>query len=147
MKTFARFAALSVASLMPAVALAQTVIGGAGSGGWFFGVGSGGFGSIGVGCDYITLCVVASQIIYIINFVFVPLIFAVAFIVFIWGVFKAYIWRHGEKEVENAHQLILWGVLGFVIMISLWGLVNVVSNTFGLAGFGAQPPPTSYPLY
>jgi len=123
-----------------------SVIGGIGSGGWFLGIGSGsGFGTIGLGCGTNTVCVIAAQFIFVINYVLVPLIFAIAFIVFLWGVFRAYIFKHGEEEVANAHQLILWGIVGFVVMISLWGIVNVVSNTFGLAGIGAPPTPTSYP--
>jgi hypothetical protein len=148
MKTLARFVALLTAVLTPTLAFAQNVIGGIGGGGWFLGIGGGGgFGAVGVGCGFNTVCVVAAQIIWIINFVLVPLIFAVAFIVFLWGVFKAYIWKHGVEQVESGHQLILWGVVGFVVMISIWGLVNVVSNTFGLSGIGAPPPPTSYPAY
>jgi len=91
------------------------------------------------------ICGVAGNIIYIINSVLVPLLFAIAFIVFLYGVAKTYIFSHGETaEVEEGHKLILWGIIGFVVMISLWGLVNVVSNTFGLSG--AYPPdlPTSY---
>jgi len=30
-------------------------------------------------------------------------------------------------------------------MLSLWGLVNVVANTFGLQGAYAPPYPDSYP--
>ena len=92
-----------------------------------------------------TLCAVAQNIIYVINNVLVPLLFAVAFIVFLYGVFKKYIWSRGdETAVEEGHKLILWGIIGFVIMISLWGLVNVVANTFGLYGVGAPMLPRSY---
>jgi hypothetical protein len=49
-----------------------------------------------------------------------------------------------EGKVEKGHQLMLWGIIGFVVMISLWGLVNVVSSTFNLAGIGAPPLPQSY---
>jgi hypothetical protein len=87
----------------------------------------------GVGC-------VASMIIFIINNILVPLLFAVSFIVFLYGVAKTYIFSHGETgEVAEGHQVILWGLIGFVVMISLWGLVNVVSNTFGLGGVNGPP--------
>ncbi len=86
---------------------------------------------------------VFGTILYIINDILVPLIFALAFIVFLWGVFKAYILGGADETArEKGHQLILWGIIGFVVMISLWGLVNVVSNTFGLGGGFAPPPPT-----
>jgi Ni,Fe-hydrogenase I cytochrome b subunit len=95
--------------------------------------------------DVGTVGTVAITLIDIINGTLVPLLFAVAFIVFLYGVMKTYIFSSGDSAgVETGHKLILWGIIGFVVMISLWGLVNVVSNTFGLAGPFAPPPPTSY---
>lgn len=91
------------------------------------------------------ICNVANNIIYIINGILVPVIFAVAFLVFLYGVASAYILSNGDPErVKSGHTLILWGIIGFVVMVSLWGLVNVVSNTFGLGGSYAPSPPTSY---
>lgn len=88
---------------------------------------------------------VAGTVLFIIDSVLVPVLFAVAFIVFLYGVAQAYIFSKGDPAaVGKGHQLILWGVIGFVAMVSLWGLVNVVSNTFGLGGVGAPELPTSY---
>lgn len=92
----------------------------------------------GIGC-------IANTVIYIINSVLVPVLFAVSFIVFLYGVAKAYIFSKGEPaEVGKGHKLIMWGIIGFAIMVSLWGLVNVVANTFSLGGYGAPLLPTSY---
>lgn len=92
------------------------------------------------------ICYVAQNILYIINSILVPVIFALAFIVFIYGIARAYIFSRGDEgKVKEGHQLVLWGIIGFVVMVSLWGLVNVVANTFGLGGIGAPIPPTSYP--
>lgn len=64
-----------------------------------------------------------------INTVLVPVLIAIAFIVFLWGVFKAYILHpDDEGERKNGHQLILWGVIGFVVILSVWGLVNIVQS-------------------
>lgn len=96
------------------------------------------------GCSA-TICGVGGTILYIINSILVPVLFALAFIVFLWGVAKAYIFSAGDPEaVKAGHQLVLWGVVAFVVMLSLWGLVNVVANTFGLAGYVAPLTPTSY---
>lgn len=100
------------------------------------------------GCGAGGVCQVASTILYLINSVLVPLIFAISFLVFLYGVFRKYIWSRGdEAAVEQGHSLILWGLIGFVVMVSLWGIVNVVANTFGLWGYAAPPLPTSYPAY
>lgn len=145
-------AAVLLVLFAPTIVAAATVVGGSSPNGGFFGVsgGSGSFGiswgnGAGVGCAS-NICSIASTILYTINFVLVPLLFAIAFIVFLYGVFKKYIWSHGDpNEVAEGHRLILWGVVGFVIMLSLWGLVNIVANTFGLAGASAPTPPSSIP--
>lgn len=91
------------------------------------------------------ICAVGMMFINLINDVLVPLLFAIAFIMFLWGVAKAYILSGGEAEaVSQGHRLILWGIIGFAVMISLWGLVNVVTTTFGLNMAPAPQPPTSY---
>lgn len=96
-------------------------------------------------CTAGTICGFGSEILFIIDNVLVPVIFAVAFIVFLYGVARAYIFSGGEPEkVSEGHRLILWGIIGFVIMISLWGIVNIVANTVGLQGYGPPPLPTSY---
>jgi hypothetical protein len=103
-----------------------------------FGLSSGGSCVTGI-------CGVANTIIYLINDVLVPVIFALAFIVFLYGVAKAYIFSSGSEDaVSQGHRLILWGIIGFVVMISLWGLVNVVASTFGLGGGSAPLLPRSY---
>jgi len=105
---------------------------------WNIGISSGN-GCVG------TICALGSTVLYIINNVLVPVLFAIAFIVFLYGIARAYIFSNGESaEVTKGHKLILWGLVGFVVMISLWGLVNVVANTFGLAGYGAPLLPRSY---
>lgn len=106
--------------------------------------------SIGIGTGFCTstLCGIAQNIIYLINSVLVPLLFAVAFIVFLYGIAKAYIFSHGEPDaVKQGHQTILWGLIAFAVMVSIWGLVNVVANTFGLAGAYAPPAPSSVSPY
>lgn len=72
-------------------------------------------------------------IIGIMNNVIVPLIFALAFLVFVWGVVK-YIFLHGgeDKERQAGRQFMLWGVLGLVILFSVWGLVNILLSTLGI---------------
>ncbi len=106
-----------------------------------FGVSTGGAGGCITG-----ICSIANTILYLINSVFVPLIFALAFITFLYGVARTYIFSHGEAaEVSEGHKLILWGLIGFVVMLSLWGMVNVVADTFNLTGINAPTPPVSYP--
>jgi hypothetical protein len=70
-----------------------------------------------------------------INTVLVPVIFALAFIVFIWGVFTYFILGRGDEEKQSTgRSLMLWGLIGFFVMVSVWGLVNILLGTFNLNG-------------
>lgn len=87
---------------------------------------------------------VGQFIINIINHVLVPVLFAVAFIVFIWGAFKSFILgANDEGEKGEGKKLMLYGLIGFVIMISVWGLVFIITNSLGLSNSGPQLPTTS----
>jgi hypothetical protein len=69
----------------------------------------------------------------LINTVAVPLIFALAFIVFIWGVFQFFIaGGHDEEAKDKGKSLMLWGLIGFFIMVSVWGLVHILVGTLNL---------------
>jgi len=141
MKSIRHIAILSIAFLIPVVTFAGSVFGSVGNGGYTIGFSSGNGG----GACYSTICGIGTTILYMINFVLVPVLFAIAFIVFLYGIAKAYIFSVGNPEdVKKGHSLILWGIIGFVVMISLWGIVNVVTSTFGLYGQVAPLPPISY---
>jgi len=69
---------------------------------------------------------VGSFVINTINNVLLPVLFAVAFIVFIWGAFRTFIMGVNSEEVkENGKNLMLYGLIGFFIIVAIWGLVNV----------------------
>ena len=72
-----------------------------------------------------------SKVINVINNVLVPLVFALAFIVFIWGIFWYFIARNEEGKVQG-RDLMIWGLVAFFVMVSVWGLVNILVNTFEL---------------
>ena len=83
----------------------------------------------------------ATSIIGIINNYVVPVLMAIAFLVFLYGVAKAYIFSEGsEDKVKDGHQVALWGVIGFVIMISVWGLVNIVKDTLIISTVKTDTP-------
>jgi hypothetical protein len=84
-----------------------------------------------------------SFIINTINNVLVPVLFAVAFIVFLWGAFYTFILGHSSEEVkEKGKNLMLWGLIGFFVMVSIWGLVNILTGT---VSFGNNSGPSNTP--
>jgi len=85
-----------------------------------------------------------SFIINVINNIIVPVLFAIAFIVFLWGAFQTFIIgaSGGEDVKEAGRNLMLWGLIGFFVMVSIWGLVNVLTGTIQ---FGNNSGPSQVP--
>jgi hypothetical protein len=84
----------------------------------------------------------SASIIGIINNYLVPVLLAAAFLVFLWGVFKQFIWKaeSGEAHTEGA-KFVATGIIGFVIILCLWGLVNIVKVTlFNSSGASLNRP-------
>ncbi len=62
----------------------------------------------------------------------VPLLFAAAFAIFIWGMVK-FISTAEAAEKEQGRQFMIWGVVALAVMFSVWGLVRILTDTFGVA--------------
>ena len=63
----------------------------------------------------------------------VPLIFVLAMAAFIWGVVNFLILgAEEESKREKGKQFMIWGIVALAVMVSVWGLVKVVTNTFGV---------------
>lgn len=94
--------------------------------------GSSGGGSGTLGADI-------QSLIQFLNGSIVPLIFAVAFIVFLWGIFQYFIAGAGNEEKrEQGRTFIMYGLIGFVVMLSIWGIVNLFYHSLG---FDSQTRP------
>lgn len=79
----------------------------------------------------------------IINGIIVPLIFAIAFLVFVWGVYTYFIAGAGDPEKrKEGKNFVLYGLVGFFVMVSIWGLVNILVRTFGFGGDTRPPLPS-----
>ena len=84
---------------------------------------------------------VGTFIISTINNVLVPVLFAVAFMVFLWGAFDVFILGAQSEEIkEKGKNLMLWGLIGFFVMVSIWGLVNILTGT---VSFGNNTGPSA----
>lgn len=81
----------------------------------------------------------ADVITRIINTVAVPLVFAIAFLVFIINVVRYFI-SEGADDKKKAQDFIIYSVIGFAVMVGVWGLVNVLLGTFNLNQAAPQLP-------
>ena len=63
------------------------------------------------------------------------LAFALSFVYFIYGVIKFLSTDAGTKSStrEEARSSILWGIVGMVIMFSVYGIIKFILATFGIS--------------
>lgn len=83
--------------------------------------------------DYGQITSYFSGITAAINTTFLPLVFALALLVFVWGMFRFFIYGgHNDEEKAKGKSLMIWAIVGFVLMVSIWGVVNLVTSVLGL---------------
>jgi len=73
------------------------------------------------------------------------LLFSLALIVFLWGVMQYVRKANDSKERETGGQHILWGVIGMAIMLSVYGIMNLIINTLAPYQPTGYQAPTSLP--
>lgn len=70
--------------------------------------------------------------------VLIPFVFGITLLIFVWGMFRFFVWGgHNEEERSKGKQMILWSIIGLVMMVSIWGIVNIVAGGV----FPDQNPP------
>ena len=82
-----------------------------------------------------TFAQTVNQIISIINTIVVPLIAAFAFFAFVYGIFKYFFINNkgDETKMKEGKEFAFWGILGLVVLFSVWGFVNLLLSTLGIA--------------
>jgi hypothetical protein len=60
------------------------------------------------------------------------LLMGLAVVMFVWYVIRYFI-QPNDKRAEAA-QYIMWSLIGFFVIFSIWGLVNILISTFNLGG-------------
>lgn len=68
---------------------------------------------------------------YFINFSILPLLFALAFLFFAVNAVRYFIIGGADSgKREQARQLALYGIAAFVLLVSIWGIVNLLTSAF-----------------
>lgn len=77
-----------------------------------------------------------------INNILIPLVFAAALLMFVYGMYRYFI-QGGANDAdrETGRSLMISAIVGFVLMVSIWGIVNLLANGLG-ESLGPNNAPT-----
>jgi uncharacterized membrane protein YidH (DUF202 family) len=73
--------------------------------------------------SYVT-CIISKSVI--------PLIFSLAIVCFVWGVVQYVINADSEEKRAKGRSFMIWGIVALAVMVSIWGLVRILSGTFNI---------------
>lgn len=76
---------------------------------------------------------IVARISSIVDYAIVPLLYALAFILFLIGVVR-YFFLGGDEGREKGKAFMVWGLIGLVVIFSVWGIVNLLLGTLGFTG-------------
>ena len=71
---------------------------------------------------------------------FITLLFAIAFIVFIFGVIQMMASPENSESREKGKRHLLWGMFGIFVMVAVLGIVGLITSLFFEGGFGPGDP-------
>jgi hypothetical protein len=86
--------------------------------------------------NLITVICKVNQIIGVI----VPVLIALGVVYFIWGVIS-YVIGTDEETKKSAREKIIYGIIGLAVIVAVWGLVQILTRTFGVDGPSTVVPP------
>ena len=72
-----------------------------------------------------------SWVIYIAGRI-LPLLMLAALVLFLFGIVKRFFWGKDTADRGESGKFILWGIVGLFVMVSVWGLVNLLRSSFNL---------------
>ena len=72
------------------------------------------------------------------------LFITIAIVVFFWGLISYLANIGGEDAAKKGIQLMLWGIIALFVMVSVWGIIRLLQNTFGVGGNQTAIVPSTY---
>tara|TARA_Y100000034_G_C6722533_1_gene319705 strand:- start:364 stop:678 length:315 start_codon:yes stop_codon:yes gene_type:complete len=59
-----------------------------------------------------------------------PVVAGLALLVLFWGAVKLILHADNEEKRRESKQILIWGTIALFVLISIWGIVTVLQNTF-----------------
>lgn len=83
------------------------------------------------------VCGLISKISQVIINPIIGIIFALAVILFFYGVAKFLFYSENDDKRKEGRSHMIWGVIGMFIMVSVFGIIRLIMNTLGVGGIGS----------
>jgi len=61
----------------------------------------------------------------------IPLVVILGIVYFVWGVIS-YVIASDEEAKTKGRDRMIYGIIGLAVIVAMWGLVNILINTFAL---------------
>lgn len=61
-----------------------------------------------------------------------PIVVALALVYFFWGLANFILGSDSEDKRKEAIAIMIYGILALFVMVSVWGIVNVLQTTFNV---------------
>lgn len=68
----------------------------------------------------------------------VALLIGLALLYFLWGIITYIKGGDNEKKHSEGRQMMIWGIIALFVMVSVWGLVSILTGTFQFDN--SEPP-------
>jgi len=75
----------------------------------------------------------------------IPVLVALGVVYFVWGVIT-YVIASDEEAKKTGRDRIIYGIIGLAVIIAVWGLVKILTRTFGVDNAGQQITYPTVPL-
>ncbi|MDQ5912328.1 MAG: hypothetical protein QG568_543 [Patescibacteria group bacterium] len=70
----------------------------------------------------------------------IPFIIALTVLIFLWGIFRFVMAGGDGEQRKEAQGYIIWGVVALFVMVSIWGLVNILVRSVNLDNTAPPAP-------
>ncbi|KKS04693.1 MAG: hypothetical protein UU82_C0006G0031 [Candidatus Nomurabacteria bacterium GW2011_GWC2_41_8] len=61
-------------------------------------------------------------------------LFALAVAYFLYGVLEFFLNQENDEKKTTGKSHMLWGVIGITIMLGVWTILGIITNTLGISG-------------
>ncbi len=75
----------------------------------------------------------ASKLVSVVINPLIALAFGAALVVFVWGIVEFLLALSQGGDTETGKQHMLWGIIGLFIMTAAFGILSIVTNSFGIS--------------